>query len=130
VTRSHINKMPFLRCVLNESKLKSPSFLFAKISPDTTASRLYPQLPVNVRIATKTTLLPSGGGPDGHSPVLLPRGTGVGWSTYHMHRQKSIWGPDASEFRPERWDGTDLEKRVGWGFLPFHGGPRICLGSK
>ncbi|KAG9231002.1 cytochrome P450 [Amylocarpus encephaloides] len=110
VTRAQINKLPFLRCVLNET------------------TRLYPQLPVNVRVATKTTLLPKGGGPDGQSPVLLPKGTGVGWSTYHMHRQTRIWGLDAEEFRPERWEES-LEKKVGWGFLPFHGGPRICLGK-
>ncbi len=94
------------------------------------ALRLYPQLPVNVRVALKTTLLPSGGGPDGHSPVLIRRGTGVGYSVYHMHRQKSLYGDDAAEFRPERWEGSELDKKIGWGFMPFHGGPRICLGSK
>lgn len=76
----------------------------------------------------KTTLLPSGGGPDGHSPVLVRRGTGVGFSTYHMHRLKSLYGEDATEFRPERWLGSELDD-IGWGFMPFHGGPRMCLGS-
>jgi cytochrome P450 len=54
----------------------------------------------------------------------------VAWSVYHMHRLTSVYGADASEFRPERWEGTNLEKEVGWGFMPFHGGPRMCLGSK
>jgi Cytochrome P450 len=49
---------------------------------------------------------------------------------YHMHRQPSLYGADATEFRPERWQGGDLEKKVGFGFLAFHGGPRQCLGSK
>jgi cytochrome P450 len=93
------------------------------------ALRLYPQLPVNIRIALKTTLLPRGGGPDGCSPVLIRRGTGVGFSTYHMHRLKSLYGEDATEFRPERWLGSELDN-IGWGFMPFHGGPRICLGSE
>lgn len=61
--------------------------------------------------------------------MLIRRGTGIGYSVYHMHRLKSIYGPDACEFRPERWEGNTLSK-VGWGFMPFHGGPRICLGSK
>jgi cytochrome P450 len=100
-----------------------PCFLFI-------ALRLYPQLPVNVRVALKTTFLPSGGGPTGTSPVLIRRGTGVGYSVYHMHRMTSLYGPNANEFHPERWENTDLEKKVGWGFMPFHGGPRICLGSK
>lgn len=77
----------------------------------------------------KRTIIPVGGGPDGTSPVLIPRGTGVGYSVYHMHRRKDLYGPDATDFRPERWEGTELE-HIGWGFMPFHGGPRICLGSK
>lgn len=40
----------------------------------------------------------------------------------------------AEEFRPERWE-EDLplhsdEKNAAWGFLPFNGGPRVCLGRK
>lgn len=111
LTRSHIAKISYLKCVLNETL------------------RLYPQLPVNIRVALKTTFLPSGGGPTGTSPVLIRRGTGVGYSVYHMHRMTSLYGPNANEFHPERWENTDLEKKVGWGFMPFHGGPRICLGK-
>lgn len=128
VTRSHIAKTPFLRCVINESKLVhlQLSSVLSLILP---AHRLYPQLPVNVRVALRTTLLPSGGGPDGNSPVLISKGTGCGWSTYHMHRMTSLYGPDANEFVPERWEDTDLEKDVGWGFMPFHSGPshRDCV---
>lgn len=90
---------------------------------------LYPQLPVNVRFANKTTLLPSGGGPDGNSPVMIQKGTGIGISVYHMHRQMSLYGEDANEFRPERWEGPELDK-IGFGYLDFHGGPRVCLGSR
>lgn len=31
--------------------------------------------------------------------------------------------------RPERWEGAKL-KNIGYGFMHFHGGPRICLGSE
>ena len=41
-----------------------------------------------------------------------------------------MYGEDANVFRPERWLETDLEKNIGWGFMPFHGGPRLCLGSE
>jgi Cytochrome P450 len=92
--------------------------------------RLYPQLAVNVRFATRTTVLPSGGGPDGQSPVLIPKGTGVGWSTYHLHRLESIYGPDARVYNPQRWESGELIKTVGLGgFVDFNGGPRVCLGS-
>lgn len=78
----------------------------------------------------KTTLVPHGGGPDRCSPVLIRRGTGIGYSVYHMHRRKDLYGDDAADFRPERWEENDLANTIGWGFLPFHGGPRMCLGSE
>jgi cytochrome P450 len=46
-----------------------------------------------------------------------------------MHRRKDIYGPDAAEFRPERW-APDEGLRPGWGYLPFNGGPRICVGQQ
>ena len=48
------------------------------------------------------------------------------YNVYSMHRRKDIYGPDADQFRPERWD----KLRPGWAFLPFNGGPRICVGRK
>lgn len=49
-----------------------------------------------------------------------------------MHRLKKLYGDDSESFRPERWDpavenAVDLRK-IGWGYLPFNGGPRVCLG--
>lgn len=43
-----------------------------------------------------------------------------------MHRRKDLWGEDALVFRPERWE----ERVPAWQFLPFLGGPRICLGQQ
>lgn len=45
-----------------------------------------------------------------------------------MHRRKDLYGSDADQFRPERWENDEI-KNVGWGYLPFNGGPRICLGQ-
>ncbi|KAI9374211.1 cytochrome P450 [Aspergillus egyptiacus] len=88
--------------------------------------RLQPVVPVNARTAIKDTILPVGGGPDGRSPVFVAKGTIVGYSTYAMHRRTDYFGTDAEEFRPERW--ADL--RPGWEYLPFNGGPRICVGQQ
>ncbi|KAK4446132.1 cytochrome P450 alkane hydroxylase, partial [Podospora aff. communis PSN243] len=94
--------------------------------------RLYPSVPVNTRTAVKTTILPMGGGPDRKSPILIPAGTAVAFSIYAMHRRPDLYGLDAELFRPERWD-EDLplfEDRTNstFGYLPFSGGPRVCLG--
>jgi hypothetical protein len=43
-----------------------------------------------------------------------------------MHRRKDLFGADADEFRPERWQYL----RPGWNYLPFNGGPRTCLGRE
>ena len=93
------------------------------------ALRLYPSVPINVRIARKTSYLPRGGGPNGEDPVLVPRNVGVGFVPYYLHRRKDLYGDDAHDFRPERWEGPELAN-IGWGYLPFHGGPRLCLGSE
>jgi cytochrome P450 len=45
-----------------------------------------------------------------------------------MHHRKDIYGPDAEDFRPERWENAQL--RPQWAFLPFNGGPRICIGQQ
>ena len=88
--------------------------------------RLYPVVPVNSRMALKDTTVPRGGGPDGQSPVFVKKGQQVDYSVYVMQRRKDFWGEDADEFKPERW----LGKKTGWEYLPFNGGPRICIGRR
>ncbi|RMZ90201.1 hypothetical protein DV736_g2558, partial [Chaetothyriales sp. CBS 134916] len=88
--------------------------------------RLYPSVPLNSRRANKDTMIPTGGGLDGSSPIFVPKGTQVDYAVHVMHRRKDIWGDDALEFKPERWVG----RKTGWEFLPFNGGPRICLGQQ
>ncbi|MCJ1392480.1 hypothetical protein MMC18_005347 [Xylographa bjoerkii] len=115
-TASEIKGMKFLGNVLQE------------------VLRLYPSVPINSRSALRTTTLPMGGGTDGSSPVLVRKGEAVGYCVYVLHRRKDIYGEDAELFRPSRWDadnkeGPSLEK-VGWGYLPFNRGPRVCPGQE
>jgi len=88
--------------------------------------RLWTVVPGNSRRANKITTLPKGGGPDGESPVIIPAHSEVNYSVHVMHRRKDLWGPDAEEFKPERFQG----RKPGWEFLPFNGGPRICIGQQ
>lgn len=103
-----LRSMKYLKFVLNESL------------------RLFPSVPGNARFANKATTIPVGGGPDGKSPVFIPKGGVVAYSTYSMHRRKDLYGEDAEEYNPDRWETL----RVGWEYLPFNGGPRICVGQQ
>jgi cytochrome P450 len=74
------------------------------------------------RQAVRNTILPVGGGADGTSPVFVEKGTLVALDLYSLHHDKDIWGDDAFEFNPHRWEG----KKPMWEFVPFLGGARIC----
>lgn len=107
--------MKYLKAIINESQ------------------RLYPIVPTNSREAIKDTVLPHGGGPDGTSPLFVAKGATVAWLSRGMHRREDIYGPDAEDFNPSRWlDGEHASSplRPGWGYLPFNGGPRICIGQQ
>jgi len=58
--------------------------------------------------------------------MLVPSGTIVDYNVYALHRREDIYGPDCNEFKPERW----VTLRAAWEYLPFSGGPRLCLGRK
>jgi cytochrome P450 len=97
------------------------------------ALRLYPLVPFNVRFALQDTTLPVGGGPDGTQPVGIPKGTPIGYSTLVMQRRPDIYPPPESgfppvdQFVPERWDSWTPKS---WTYVPFNGGPRICIGQQ
>jgi cytochrome P450 len=74
----------------------------AILSLKNSALRLYPSVPVNTRTAIRTTVLPTGGGPNRTAPVLIPKGSAVAFSAYAMHRRPDLYGMDAEMFRPER----------------------------
>lgn len=133
ITQTKLKDIPYLRYVLNESTFISPyppMFNFHEVLQLLTISqalRLQPPVPLNFRVANKDTTLPVGGGPDQRSPVYIRKGYAIAYSVYAMHRRTDLYGPDAYSFRPERWEEN---ARRGWEYLPFNGGPRICLGRK
>ncbi|KAI0779889.1 cytochrome P450 [Fomes fomentarius] len=51
-----------------------------------------------------------------------------------LHTSEDIWGPDASEFNPDRWDNPpEAIKAIPgvWGhLLTFLGGPHACIGYR
>lgn len=81
----------------------------------------------------RDTTIPRGGGPDGNEPVGILEGTMVNYSTLAMQRREDLYPqPDKSfapvyEFSPERWDHWTPKS---WQYIPFNGGPRICIGQQ
>ena len=78
------------------------------------------------RVCLEDVVLPRGGGPDGTKPVFLPKGRPVWMSLYAMQQRCDIWGHDPDVYRPERW----IDRKAGYDFIPFGGGPRKCIGRK
>lgn len=89
--------------------------------------RLYPPVSSNFRQANHDTTLPTGGGEAGTLPVLVEKGQIVLFHVYSTQRLQKYFGADAAVYRPERW--ADLTK-IGWAFMPFGSGPRVCLGQQ
>ncbi|CAF9907115.1 MAG: hypothetical protein HETSPECPRED_007043 [Heterodermia speciosa] len=95
--------------------------------------RIYPPVPYNVRLALRDTTLPRGGGLDGRQPVGIKKDTPIGYSAMLLHRNPSNYPPvspefpDISVFCPERWTHWTPKP---WTYLPFNGGPRICIGQE
>jgi cytochrome P450 len=93
------------------------------------ALRLFPPVPLNGRVCIETTTLPHGGGHDGQAPILVPKGTVIGFSTFATHRSSKLYD-DANRFRIDRWEGNAVKARiVDWSYHPFLGGQRKCLGG-
>ncbi|KAA8571396.1 hypothetical protein EYC84_001399 [Monilinia fructicola] len=76
------------------------------------------------RTATRDTILPTGGGPSGKSPIFVEKGTVVALNLWGLHHDPDVWGEDVNKFNPHRW--FDPKKQFQWEFLPFLGGPRVC----
>ncbi|KAG9300975.1 hypothetical protein G9A89_005033 [Geosiphon pyriformis] len=82
--------------------------------------RLHPPVPRNAKECLKDDLLPGG------IPIYV--GDIAGWSSYTMGRDKSIWGPEATEFKPERFlEHEDVLRPSPFKFPAFNAGPRMWL---
>ncbi|KAF9406542.1 hypothetical protein BGZ94_003068 [Podila epigama] len=104
--------------------------------------RLYPQVPRNSKECLEDDVLPDG--------TVVHKGDIVGFSTWCMGRNKSVWGEDAEMFVPERWlvdeetgapycqETRSYANKSPFGkfkmenqfkFNSFNAKPRLCLGQ-
>ncbi|KAI0363653.1 cytochrome P450 [Pilatotrama ljubarskyi] len=101
--------------------------------------RLHPPVISTIRVATRADVIPLSApftGRDGsqYHSLEVPKGTKFVISILALHRSKELWGDDALEFKPERWENppeavSDIPGA--WGhLLTFGGGPRACIGYR
>merc|ERR1712130_941753 len=84
------------------------------------ALRLYPSVPLEVKLAAKDDVLPDGS--------RIQSGDVVTISIYSMGRSRKIWGENATEFVPSRWLQDDF-KPSDYQYHVFNAMPRRCLGK-
>ncbi|KZS96686.1 cytochrome P450 [Sistotremastrum niveocremeum HHB9708] len=116
-----LNSLPYLDAVVRESL------------------RFYAIVPSTIRIAMQDTAIPLGTPvKDKKGRILhevrLNKGDGVLIPIISLNTSKEIWGDDADQFRPERWEKVpDSAHEIPgvWGdLMTFLGGPRSCIGYK
>jgi cytochrome P450 len=58
----------------------------------------------------------------------IPAGTSIGLTTYVMHRDPELFS-DPLRFDPERFSAANEPAIPRYAYLPFGGGPRVCIGN-
>ncbi|XP_076890920.1 cytochrome P450 CYP72A219-like [Bidens hawaiensis] len=83
--------------------------------------RLYPPVVAMTQMTNKETRLGN---------INLPGGAVIVLHTMLSHHDPEIWGDDAKEFKPERFSqGVSKVTKGQTTFIPFGGGPRVCIGQ-
>jgi cytochrome P450 len=101
--------------------------------------RVHSPVPSTIRIAMKDDVIPLSTpfvDKNGETQfgIKVSKGDSIFIPILAINRSKNIWGEDAAEFKPERWDsvpeGATNIPGV-WGKqLSFLGGPRACIGYR
>lgn len=82
---------------------------------------MHPSVPKDVKWCAKRNTLPDG--------TVVPYNCHVLYLPYAQNRDPRVWGADANDFRPERWEEMErLPTQYEWPV--FNAGNRLCLGMK
>ena len=121
---SRVARLPYLDAVLKE------------------VLRLTPVAPITLRVAAQdqavsvassssspTSAKKDGGEKTSTKTLVIPKGTWIHVDSFHISRDPLVWGPDALQFRPERW----LEQKSSSSALQtwaFGDGSLACVGRR
>ncbi|KAF6835612.1 benzoate 4-monooxygenase cytochrome p450 [Colletotrichum musicola] len=106
IPEAEAREMPYLQAVIKEGL------------------RIFPPV-----VGQMSKEVPEGG--DTFKGVYLPAGTRIGYGAWGIFHRTDLWGPDALEFRPERWleaEGEKAKQMEGTLELIFGYGRWQCLG--
>ena len=81
--------------------------------------RLYPPAWITDRIAIQA---------DEFEGITIPKGTLVVPYIYGVHHHAGLW-PKPELFEPERFNKEANAEREPFAYMPFGGGPRLCIGN-
>jgi len=116
-----LNALPYLDAVVRETM------------------RLHAPVPATARVACKDDMIPlntpyTDRHGQVHDHVRIQKGTQILIPILALNRLKALWGEDAFEFKPERWEKLPeaVQSIPGvWGnLMTFIGGPRACIGYR
>jgi cytochrome P450 len=119
--RTHIPRLNGPRDIDLTRTIDSLPFLNAVCSE---VLRFYPFVPFGTRVASK----------DGKVlGTVVPKGTIIAYAAHATNHDKSLWGPDADQFDPERWMQPKQAKSGGassnFASLTFSAGSKNCIGQ-
>ncbi|HEX4183927.1 MAG TPA: cytochrome P450 [Caulobacteraceae bacterium] len=100
-TRENLPNLPYTRMILEE------------------AMRLYPPAP---GISMRTAI-----GPDTLCGQAIPKGAAIAIMPWILHRHRALW-ERPERFEPERFLPARSVGRSRYAYIPFGGGPRVCIG--
>ncbi|KAI7746985.1 hypothetical protein M8C21_016293 [Ambrosia artemisiifolia] len=96
------------------NRLKTVTMIFSEVL------RLYPPVDSLTRMIHQETKIGN---------ITLPAGSILQLHTLLMHHDRDIWGDDVKEFKPGRfYEGVSKVTKGQASYIPFGGGPRICIG--
>ncbi|KAF2734439.1 cytochrome P450 [Polyplosphaeria fusca] len=108
---------PSSSSTIDAARIRSQPYLMAVVEE---VMRIAPAVPISGRVAVTDTWIGKN--------QFVPKGTTVILASAAINTSKELWGPDALEFKPERWLNGTIPKSP-FANMTFLHGPRSCMGE-